>query len=122
MPRETIEITLSNLDPYRSGATLLGIIAYPDPRDKNERDAFTQTLVRLAIFRRMEVEPNWAKDPQVIRPAYFTGSDVLHSKVLRRGTKRLQINSSLLQNFLLFHIFAPSIPAGPLGRTGFLLR
>jgi hypothetical protein len=89
MPRETIEITLSNLDPYRSGATLLGIIAYPDPRDKNERDAFTQTLVRLAILRRIEVDPDWAKGPQVIRPAYFTGSDVLHSSVLRRGTKKL---------------------------------
>jgi hypothetical protein len=106
MPRETIEITLSNLDPYRSGATLLGIIAYPDPRDKNERDAFTQTLVRLAILRRIEVDPDWAKGPQVIRPAYFTGSDVLHSSVLRRGTKKLNQRLAIAKFLVIPHLRA----------------
>ena len=89
MPRETFEITLGELDPYRCGAAFLGIVAYPEPQDEKQRDDFTQSLVRQTILRRIEVDPDWAKGPQVIRPAYFTGSDVLHSSVLRRGTKKL---------------------------------
>lgn len=106
MPRETLEITLGELDPYRCGAEFLGIVAYPDPRDKNARYAFTQTLVRLAILRRMEVDPDWAKGPQVIRPAYFTGSDVLHSRVLRRGTMKLNQRLAIAKFLVIPHLRA----------------
>jgi hypothetical protein len=90
MPRETIEIVLDELDPYQSGALFFAVLAYPDPRDKNERGRFMQAFVRRTLEQRMELHKDFAQDFQIIRPAYFSGSDREHRAILARGTKRLQ--------------------------------
>lgn len=106
MPRETFEITLGELDPYRCGADFLGIVAYPDPQDEKQREGFTQSLARQTILRRIELDPTWAKDPQLIRPGYFSGTDALHSSVLKRGTKKLNQRLAVAKFIVIPHLRA----------------
>ena len=106
MPRETINITLSEMDPYRSGAHFFAIVAYPDPRDRNERDTFAQTLVRQTLMRRIELHREWAEAPQVVRPGYFSGSDAQHASVLNRGAKNLNRRLAAAQYLVLPHLRA----------------
>ena len=87
MPRETIEITLSEADPYMPGAMLIAAIAYPDPLDKSERDIFMQAIVRHTLEKRIRLHPQWAQEPQLIRPAYFSGEEKLIDASLRREIK-----------------------------------
>ena len=75
MPRETIEITLTEVDPYMPGAKLIAAIAYPDPLDQNERDLFMQAIVRHTLEKRISLHTQWAQEPQLIRPAYFSGEE-----------------------------------------------
>jgi hypothetical protein len=46
MPRETVEIVLTEVDPYQSGARFLAAVAYPDPSELDHRALFAQALVR----------------------------------------------------------------------------
>lgn len=106
MPRETIEITLSELDPYLAAAQLLAAIAYPDPLDKNERDIFTNAIGRYTLEQRIKLHPEWAQTPQLIRPAYFSGPEKQIDACLRRGNKRLHHRFAAAQFFLMPHLRA----------------
>jgi hypothetical protein len=106
MPRETIEITLSELDPYIGGAQFHAVVAYPDPQDKNEREKFAQAIVRWTLERRMELHPEWAQDFQLIRPAYFSGSEKQHDSILKRGMKRLKHRLAVAQFIVMPHLRA----------------
>jgi hypothetical protein len=106
MPRETIEILLSQLAPYQSGAHFVAVVTYPDPLDRHERDKYHQAIVRWAIERRMYLDPEWAKMLQPIRPAWFSGSDAAHDAILKRGNKRLRERMAAAQFILLPHLRA----------------
>jgi hypothetical protein len=106
MPRETIEITLSELDPYISGAQFHAVVAYPHPLDKNEREKFAQAIVRWTLERRMELHSEWAQDFQLIRPAYFSGSEKEHDSILKRGMKRLEHRLAAAQFIVMPHLRA----------------
>lgn len=77
MPREIIEIILSEADPYMSGAQFHAAVTYPDPQDKNEREKFSQAIIRWTLERRMELHSEWAQNLQLIRPAYRRGPAAL---------------------------------------------
>src|SRR5450759_1863009 len=106
MPRETIEITLSEKDPYASGAQFLAVVAYPDTQDKNERERFSQAIIRWTLERRMALHSEWAQNLQLIRPAYFSGSDKQHDSILKRGMKKLKHRFAAAQFFLMPHLRA----------------
>lgn len=104
MPREDVEITLSESDPYWSGALYMAVLAYPDPLERTQRAKFHQAIIRWALDRRMEIDPEWAQGLQIVRPAYFSGTDKLHEKVLAAGNKRLQRRSVIVQHVVLPHL------------------
>jgi hypothetical protein len=104
MPREIIEIILSEADPYMSGAQLHAAVAYPDPQDKNEREKFSQAIIRWTLERRMELHSEWAQNLQLIRPAYFSGSEKEHESVLKRGMKRLKHRLAAAQFIVMPHL------------------
>lgn len=106
MPRETIEITLTEADPYMPAAKLIAAIAYPDPLDKIERDAFMQAIVRYTLEKRINLHPQWAQEPQWIRPAYFSGDEKQFDARLRRGNKKLKERFAAAQFFLIPHLRA----------------
>ncbi len=106
MPSEIIEIILSEADPYMSGAQFFAAIAYPDPQDKSERDKYMQAIIRWTLERRMELHSEWAQNLQLIRPAYFSGSDKQHDSILKRGMKKLKHRFAAAQFFLMPHLRA----------------
>ena len=106
MPRETIEITLSEKDPYAPGAQFLSVVAYPDPLDKNEREKFAQAIVRWTLERRIELHSEWAQNLQLIRPAYFSGSEKQHDSILKRGMKRVKHRLAAAQFIVMPHLRA----------------
>jgi hypothetical protein len=89
MPRETIEIVLTELDPYQSGALFLATVAYPDSTLVKERNRFSQALVRWTLEWRIDHDEKWSQDYQVLRPAYFSGDEKQYANTLKRGTKQL---------------------------------
>jgi hypothetical protein len=103
MPREDIEIALSESDPYWSGALFMAVLAYPDPDERTQRDKFHHTLIRWALHRLME-KPEWSQELQLLRPVYFCGADSLHDKILAHGNKRLQRRSVIAQHVVLPHL------------------
>lgn len=116
MPRETIEITLTEADPYMPGAKLIAAVAYPDPSDKNERDKFMQAVVRYTLEKRIKVHPRWAQEAQWIGPAYFSGQEKLNDACLRRGNKKLNHRLAAAWFFLIPHLRA--VETGqPLGKV-----
>lgn len=106
MPRETIEITLTEVDPYMPGAKLIAAIAYPDPLDQNERDLFMQAIVRHTLEKRIILHTQWAQEPQLIRPAYFSGEEKQIDASLRRGNKKLKHRLAAASFFLIPHLRA----------------
>src|SRR4051812_47638790 len=106
MPRETIEITLTEMDPYMPAAKLIAAIAYPDPLDKKERDLFMQAIVRHTLEKRIVLHSEWAQAPQLIRPAYFSGAEKQIDASLRRGNKKLKHRLAAASFFLIPHLRA----------------
>jgi hypothetical protein len=108
MPRETIEIVLTEEDPYQSGAYFLAVLAYPDPFDEHQRDRFMQSLIRWAILERVSVDPEWAQQRQPVRPVVFTGQDAQHERNLRLGSTLLNKRFAAAQFILMPHLYAAS--------------
>ena len=106
MQRETIEIVLSELDPYMGGAQFHATVAYPDPQDRNERDKFSQAIVRWTLERRIELHSEWAQNLQLIKPAYFSGSEKQHDGILKRGMKKLKHRLAAAQFIVMPHLRA----------------
>jgi hypothetical protein len=104
MPREEIEITLSNADPYWGGALYFATLAYPDPLERTQREKYHQAIVRWTLERRTEMDPEWRQGLQLIRPAYFSGADNLHDRILRDGNKRLERRCIVAQIVVLPHL------------------
>lgn len=104
MPREEIEITLSEEDPYWSGALYFAHLAYPEFSERTQRDKFHQAIVRWTLFQRIEIDRNWAQNLQIIRPAYFSGDDRLHERILHNGNKRLERRMIIAQLVVLPHL------------------
>jgi hypothetical protein len=90
LPKETITILLCEMDWYLAGAQLVSTIAYPDARDQAERARFEQALVRWTLEWRIREDDNWAREPNILRPAYFSAPEKQHDAILKRGNKRLK--------------------------------
>jgi hypothetical protein len=99
-----IEIILSEVEPYQSGARFFAAIGYPD--DVEQRQLYFQAIVRYAIDRWMDLDEHWASGLRRIRPVYFSGSDKQQQSILRRGNKRVHERLAAAQFFLLPHLRA----------------
>jgi hypothetical protein len=104
MPRETIEIVLTELDPYQSGALFLATVAYPDSTLVKERNRFSQALVRWTLEWRIDHDEKWSQDYQVLRPAYFSGDEKQYANTLKRGTKQLNFALTAAQFMAMPHL------------------
>lgn len=102
MPHKVVEISLSEADPYWSGALYFAVLAYPT--DEERRGRFQQSLIRWTLNRRIEMDREWAEGLQLIRPAYFSGSDELHDNALRQGNKILRRRQVVARNLVLPHL------------------
>jgi hypothetical protein len=89
MPRETVEIVLSEVDPYRGGALFLAALAYPDPRELHRRKLFAQAMIRWTLETRIACDPDWAGTDQIIKPGYFSGDQKLIDSWVKQGWKKL---------------------------------
>jgi hypothetical protein len=106
MPRETITITVCELEWYLAGAQFVSALAYPDDRDADERSRFEQALVRWTLDWRMKHDAKWATEPQPIKPAYFSGPDNNHAAILKRGNKKFEQHLVVAYYFALPHFKA----------------
>jgi hypothetical protein len=106
MSSETIEITLSSLDPYQGGARFFAAIAYPDPQDQKAQDLFFQAIIRWTLEQRIALHHEWAQSLQALRPVYFSGPDQQHDAILKRGRKRLAERMAVAQYIVLPHLRA----------------
>jgi hypothetical protein len=89
MPRETVEIVLSEIDPYQSGARFFAALAYPDPTDQHRRCLFAQAMIRWTLERRIACDPEWAGSDQIVKPGYFSGDQKLIDTLVKQGWKKL---------------------------------
>jgi hypothetical protein len=85
MPRETIEIVLSEIDPYQSGARFFAALAYPDPTDQHRRGLFAQAIIRWTLERRIACDPEWAGSDQIVKRGYFSGDQKLIDSWVKQG-------------------------------------
>lgn len=106
MPSETVEIVLSDLSPYESGAMYFAVVAYPSPDDKNERERFYRAVIRWTIERRMTIDPKWAGSPQFMKPAYFSISQKQSDATLNRGMKQLIRRLTISHHMAVPHLRA----------------
>ena len=105
MPREDIEITLSEADPYWSGALYFAVLAYPDPLEKEQRDRFHHAIIRWTLHRRMAMDEQWAQQLQLVRPVYFSDpGDLNHARILNNGNKRLNRRQLIARRVVLPHL------------------
>lgn len=104
MPSEEIEITLTESDPYWSGALYMALLAYPDPLERTQRSKFQHAIIRWTLERMTELYPDWAQEPQPIRPVYFSGSEKTHDSILAAGNKRLERRSAVAWHVILPHL------------------
>lgn len=104
MPREDLEITLSEADPYWSGALYFAVLAYPDPLERTQRDKFHKAIIRWTLQTRINMDKKWAQELQLIRPAYFSRPDSLHDSILKQGNKRLARRKLVAQYIVLPHL------------------
>jgi hypothetical protein len=104
MPAEEIEIVLSDVDPYLSGAQFFAALAYPDQADKNRRELFAHAIVRETLEERMRIQPDWAQQLQLIRPAYFSGPEKQQDNILKHGTHRLNRHLVAIEHIVVPHL------------------
>jgi hypothetical protein len=105
MPREIIEIPLTDRDPYYSGALFLATLAYPNADESEKRHRFVRAVGRNSIEQKM-CDPEFLQEPQQIRPIYFMGTDKEHESVLRAGGKRLHRTLIAAQLIAMPHFLA----------------
>jgi hypothetical protein len=80
------------------------VLAYPDPAERSQRDKFHQATIRWILEKRMDLDEKWARGLQLIRPAYFSGPDSMHNKILAEGSKRLNRRRLVAYTVLLPHL------------------
>jgi hypothetical protein len=83
MPRETVTIELSKLEPYEAAARLLAVIAYPD--STNECERFADAIVIWFLRQRALADHDWARVPYPIEPRLLTAEDV--DATFKRGLR-----------------------------------
>jgi hypothetical protein len=106
MPRETIELGLSNPFTIEPMAKFLTFLAYPDPADSTPRAEFCSAISRFAIAGMCDMDPEWASSPQSIRPGFFLGSHLNSSKALRAGCTKLKHRFIAAAYFAMPHLVA----------------
>jgi hypothetical protein len=89
MPRETITIPFKSLPVYEASAVFLSTIAYPDPRDKPQREKFRISTSRWAILERAKIDNEWRRVAQKIRPEIFLQEERFYIQTFERGSSLL---------------------------------
>jgi len=89
MPREIVRIDLSSKFPMEVGARFFSTIAYPEPKDAEERDRYFLAISRLYVHLRVKENPEFGKTLHYIVPAIFTPPWRDFVRTLKKGNKRL---------------------------------
>ena len=113
MPRETILIPLKSLPVYEASAVFLSTIAYPDPRDKPQRERFRIATSRWAILERAKIDNEWRRVAQEIRPEIFLDDERLYKQTFERGSSLLARRVFCVAFMVYPHLF--KTPVRPYG-------
>jgi hypothetical protein len=104
MPRETITIPVSTLQPYEAAAQLLAVIAYPD--SQNERRRFADAICGWVLKQSWD-DPELASTPVTAPPRYWQaaadGDAVMNNGMLAINRKVLiaaKMASPVVADFL----------------------
>jgi hypothetical protein len=73
MPRETVRVPLFEDVPFEAASLLRSYIAYPNAKDKTQREQYAAAWCRSGHLRRAGFDSEWAKLPQRVRPRVFIG-------------------------------------------------
>jgi hypothetical protein len=87
MPRETVEIPISEDVPFEAASQWISYIAYLDNVDNFRRARFAYALCRSGHSMRMAVDPQWGNSTQKVKPYTFIETDNGANKALCDGTK-----------------------------------
>src|SRR5215813_10969820 len=82
-------IDFYRLDVYEAGALLVTLLAYPDASDEVRGDVHA-SLCTHALRVRSEIEPDWAIQPQPIKPLYTLRSQSDRNRALRTLERRVR--------------------------------
>jgi len=106
MPRESIRLNLSNPFSVEPGATFLSFLAYPDPADAAARAEFRGALCRFGVIAMCDMDRDWARSPQSIKPGFWLGTDAEYRKTLKVGCTRLRHRMLAANFFAMPHLRA----------------
>ena len=82
----------NHLEVYEAGALLVSLLAYPgEGREDDERRCGVYTSLCACVLRaRAEADPDWATEPQLVKPIYAAQSKSDCDKGLRELKRRLR--------------------------------
>jgi hypothetical protein len=109
MPRETVTIELSKLEPYEAAAQLFAVIAYPD--SQKDRVRFSDAICGWVLGELAQDDPEWASAPQPTKPRYWLafakGTTVEIAKGLRVINRQRVIAAKMAaQRYEEYRLFA----------------
>jgi hypothetical protein len=109
-------LDFDRLEVYEAGALLVTLLAYPVASEETQGHAFT-SLCTHALRARSEIEPDWALQPQSIKPIYSLRSQPDCNRALRTLERRLRdrmVAGRMVIGFLKEALLGqvPDLPAG----------
>jgi len=85
--REALQVDFAGVQPLEAPALFIATLARPGAREEEARFRLTGSLCTWLIRQRCVREPQWAVQPQPIKPAYLSLSDA-HIKADMRTLER----------------------------------
>lgn len=114
MPREIIAIPLKSSPVYEASAAFCSTIAYPGLLDRTQREHFRIALSRWAVLARAELDSEWRKNAQQIRPEIFSQEENHYFRTLEKGAELLR-----KRVFCSVFMIYPQLTKGPVAFRGF---
>lgn len=82
-------LDFNRLEVYEAGGLLVTLLAYPDASEEAQGHVYT-SLCTYALRARSEMEPDWALQPQSIKPIYSLRTQRDCNRSLRTLERRLR--------------------------------
>lgn len=103
---EPVEINLSEGPTYEAAAKVFAYLAFPDPLDMRRCVDLWHALCQQYLHRRAAKNPEWAKQPQRIRPIHFTSlPNIERNRLLIAGFRRWRSRVASALDIGLPHLY-----------------
>ena len=104
-------IDFNRLDVCEAGALLVTLLAYPDAKDEIRGDVHASLCAHALRFR-SEIEPEWAIQPQQIKPLYALRSSSICYRALRTLERR--VRDRMVAGRMAIAFLKQALPGHPL--------